>query len=178
MLGLLRARIMNLVHNKLTDWGLSYLTIKADDIILDIGCGGGKTVNKLAKIVDKGKVYGVDISDTSINLSNKLNKNFISEGRVIIQKANVTSLPFPDDYFDIITAIETYFFWPDLVKDMGEVLRILKPGGKLLIVSELYDQTKEQLKETFVLTGYRDVIINDDIKHDWICGIGTKPKKD
>ena len=51
--GLLIARLMNVGHNKLTNWALLYLSIKEDDIILDIGCGGGKTVNKLAKTARK-----------------------------------------------------------------------------------------------------------------------------
>src|SRR5437660_10792267 len=39
---------MNRHHSKLTDWGLSHVSIKKMDRILDIGCGGGRTINKLA----------------------------------------------------------------------------------------------------------------------------------
>lgn len=192
------ARIMNYGHNKLTNWGLSYLDIKEDDIILDIGCGGGRTVNKLAQIARQGKAYGIDFSDTSVMLSSKLNKNYINEGKVNIQKASVSSLPFPDNSFNIVTAIETYFFWPDLGNDMKEILRVIKPGGKLLIISEVYKnreneksidrwskfsnktdfmqyQTKEEFKQSFINAGYQDITINVDNKYGWICGIGTKP---
>ena len=197
MVGLLIARLMNLGHHKLTNWGLSFVDIKEDDIILDIGCGGGKTVNKLAKMAKKGKVYGVDFSDVSVKLSAKLNRDYINLDKVSIQKASVSSLPFSDNFFDIITAIETYFFWPDLQNDMKEVLRILKSNGKLLIVSEVYKsskseksiekwskisntkdfmqfQTKEELKQTFIEAGYKDVLISNNIKHGWICGTGSK----
>lgn len=189
---------MNLGHTKLTNWGISYLTIKEDDIILEIGCGGGKTVSKLAKIAREGKVHGIDFSDAAIKLSSGLNRNHISLGKVYIQKASVSSLPFPDNFFNIITAIETYFFWPDLENDMKEVLRVIKPGGKLLIVSETYKnseneksinrwskfsntknfmkyQTKEEFKQTFIKARYQDVKINDNTKYGWICGVGTKP---
>ena len=198
IIGLLITRLMNLEHDKLTNWALSYLTIKGNDIILDIGCGGGKTVNKFANIAEKGKVYGIDFSDASVKLSSKLNSNYITLGRVNIQKANVSSLPFPDNIFDIVTAIETYFFWPNLENDMKEVLRVIKPKGKLLIVSEVYKnsgnekslnkwskfsntsdfmqyQTKEEFRQTFINTGYQVINIYVDIKHGWICGIGTKP---
>ena len=198
VIGLLITRLMNIGHSKLTNWALSYLTIKENDIILDIGCGGGKTVNKLANIVGKGKVYGIDFSDVSVQLSSKLNRNNIALGRVNIQKANVSLLPFADNYFDIVTAIETYFFWPDLKNDMKEVFRVMKPKGKLLIVSEVYRnseneksinrwsefsnttdfmqyQTKKEFKQTFKNAGYQNVNINDNVKHGWICGIGTKP---
>lgn len=196
--GLLIVRLMNLGHNKLTNWGLSYLTIKEDDIILDIGCGGGKTVSKLAKMAGKGKVYGIDFSDAAIKLSSNLNKHHINLGKVNIQKSSVSSLPFSDNFFNIITTIETYFFWPDLENDMKEVLRVMKPGGKLLIVSGAYKnskteksinrwskflntkdfmqyQTKEEFRQTFINAGYQDVKINDNVKQGWICGVGTKP---
>ena len=195
--GLLIARLMNIGHNKLTNWALPYLSIKEDDIILDIGCGGGKTVNKLAKTARKGKVYGIDFSDASVKLSSELNRDYINSGKVDIQKASVSKLPFPDNSFNIITAIETYFFWPDLGNDMKEILRVLKPKGNLLIVSEVYKnseneksldrwyklsnttdfmqyQTKEEFMQTFLNAGYQDVKINIDVKHGWICGIGTK----
>jgi ubiquinone/menaquinone biosynthesis C-methylase UbiE len=196
--GLLIVRLMNLGHTKLTNWGLSCLTIKEDDIILDIGCGGGKTVNKLAKIAEKGKVYGIDFSDTAIKFSSRLNRHNINLGKVNIQKASVSLLPFPDNFFNIVTAIETYFFWPDLENDMKEVLRVIKPGGKLLIVSEAYKnsengksinrwskfsntkdfmqyQTKEEFRQTFINAGYQDVNINDNTKHGWTCAVGVKP---
>ena len=196
--GLLLTRLMNLGHSKLTNWGLSFLNIKKDDIILDIGCGGGKTVSKLAKAAEKGKVFGIDYSDISVKLSSELNKYYINLGKVDIQKATVSSLPFPDNFFDIITAIETYFFWPDLVNDMKETLRVVKPGGKLLVVSEIYKnaeneksikrwskisntknfmrfQTKKEFRQSFINAGYKDVKINIHFRHGWICGIGTKP---
>ncbi len=195
IIGSLITRFMNVGHNKLTNWALSYLDIMEDDIILDIGCGGGKTVNKLAKIARKGKVYGIDFSDASVKSSLKLNRNYIHSGKVDIRKASVSKLPFPDNSFSIITAIETYFFWPDLDNDMKEVLRVLKPKGKLLIVSEEYKnsenekilnmwskfsnttdfmqyQTKEEFMHTFQNNGYQDVKMN--IKRGWICGLGTK----
>ena len=195
IIGYLIARLMNIGHNKLTNWALSYLNINEEDIVLDIGCGGGKTVNKLATIAKKGKVYGIDFSDASVRLSYKLNRNYINSGRVDIQNASVSKLPFPDNSFNIITAIETYFFWPDLDNDMKEVLRVLKPEGNLLIVSETYKnsenekslkrwskifdttdfmqyQTKEEFINTFHKAGYQDVKIN--VNQGWICGIGTK----
>lgn len=40
---------MNRSHSSLTDWGLQYVPLREDDVILDVGCGGGRTVEKLAK---------------------------------------------------------------------------------------------------------------------------------
>ena len=57
---------MNLSHSKLTDWGLAHISIENHDTILDVGCGGGRTVSKLAAIANQGKVYGVDYSEESV----------------------------------------------------------------------------------------------------------------
>jgi ubiquinone/menaquinone biosynthesis C-methylase UbiE len=73
-------RGMNLRHSKLTDWGLKHVSIESDAAILDIGCGGGRTIHKLAAIATKGKVYGVDSSETSVAASRKTNEECIKSG--------------------------------------------------------------------------------------------------
>jgi ubiquinone/menaquinone biosynthesis C-methylase UbiE len=120
---------MNREHSNLTDWGLSHVSIGTCDTILDIGCGGGRTVSKLAARATQGRVYGIDYSPDSIATSIKKNAQGIVAGRVSIQQGSVSKLPFPDGTFDLITAVETHFFWPDLPSDMREVFRVLKPGG-------------------------------------------------
>ena len=57
---------MNSSHSKLTDWGLEHISIENHYTVLDVGCGGGRTVSKLAAMATKGKVYGVDYSDESV----------------------------------------------------------------------------------------------------------------
>ena len=52
-------------------------------------------------------------------------------------RAAVEKTGFKDDFFDLVTAIETYYFWPNLVAAFQEIKRILKKGGYLLIVSEM-----------------------------------------
>jgi ubiquinone/menaquinone biosynthesis C-methylase UbiE len=49
----------------------------------------------------------------------------------------VSENPWPDKTFDIVTAFETVYFWPDFVHDLGEVRRVLKPGGVIFICNEL-----------------------------------------
>jgi len=51
---------MNASHSNLTDWGLQHVSIANHYTILDVGCGGGRTVSKLAAMATQGKVYGVD----------------------------------------------------------------------------------------------------------------------
>ena len=140
--GRFMARSMNYGHSKVTMWGLSYVSINKDDTILDIGCGGGKTVNTLAKTATEGKIYGIDYSEDSVLVASKINKKLIGAGRVEILHASVESLPFPDDYFDLTTAVETYYFWPDLIKNLEEIRRVLKPGGSVILINEAYQHER------------------------------------
>jgi ubiquinone/menaquinone biosynthesis C-methylase UbiE len=132
------ARFMNIGHNRLTRWGLSHILINKDDAILDIGCGGGRTVNTLAKIAAEGKVYGIDYSEVSVAVSTGKNKRLIDAGRVKILHASVDSMPFPDDMFNLVIAVESCHFWPDLINNLKEVRRVLKPGGSVIIVNGIY----------------------------------------
>jgi ubiquinone/menaquinone biosynthesis C-methylase UbiE len=186
---------MNSRHSKVTDWGLSHISIDKRDRILDAGCGGGRTVNKLAAIASQGKVYGVDFSAESVAFAKRINKQWIDTGRVEIREASVSQLPFSADLFNVVTAVETHFWWPDLASDMREVLRVLKPGGVLIIIAEVYKGantvtaklaekyallsgmkllTANEHRELFANAGYSDVKIIEEPRKGWICGMGKK----
>jgi len=185
---------MNIGHSKLTDWGLRHISIDTHDTILDVGCGGGRTIRKLAAIATEGKVYGIDHAAASVAVARKTNKPWIEMGRAVIRQASVSHLPFSDDMFDLSTAIETHFFWPDLPGDMRDVLRVLKPGGKLLIIAEAYKGGKHknrirnaaeltnmafltvsEHRELFSKAGYSDIQIAEIYDKGWVCGLGKKP---
>ena len=104
---------MNSRHSRVTDWGLSNVSIREADIILDVGCGGGRTVKKLATSATQGKVYGLDYSEAAVAVSKKTNRQFIAAGRVEIREGSVSHLPLADDMFDVVVAVETHFWWRD-----------------------------------------------------------------
>src|SRR5215468_453849 len=130
---------MNSRHSKVTDWGLTNVPIEKHHIILDVGCGGGRTVSKLAAMATQGKVYGVDYSQASVAATKSTNARGIDLGRVEIYHGTVSQLPFPDGMFDLVTAVETHFWWPDLPGDIREVFRVTKPGGNLIVIAEVYN---------------------------------------
>jgi trans-aconitate methyltransferase len=83
-LGRFTLRRMNARHSRLTDWGLEHVSIEQRSIILDVGCGGGRTVSKLASMAPEGKVYGIDFSEESVAASERTNARWIKINRVEI----------------------------------------------------------------------------------------------
>ena len=150
--GRLVATMMNEHHEQLTTWGLKKVTIDSHYVILDVGCGGGKAISKLSQLAAHGKVYGIDCSADMVKFSKKINKELIVQNRVEIREGSVEKISFEDDFFDLVTAIETYYFWSNLPVAFKEILRILRPGGKLLIINELlYGLTPAKIiEETYV----------------------------
>lgn len=128
---------MNKGHWDLTTWGLKYVNIKPDSVIVDVGCGGGKTISRLARRATQSKVYGIDHSADMVEYSKQVNKKLIEKNRVKIVQNSVEKTVFKDDSFDLVTAIETYYFWPNLEQAFREIRRILKNGGYLLFISEM-----------------------------------------
>src|SRR5947209_17101780 len=70
-------RAMNLSHSNMTDWGLQELVATKNAVILDVGCGGGRTVRKLAALAPEGSVIGLDVSAASVAVSRDTNADEI-----------------------------------------------------------------------------------------------------
>lgn len=111
-----------------------------DDTLLDIGCGGGATLSYLAERIPDGHLTGIDYSDTSVALSKDTNKELIASGRMDIVAGSVTEMPFPDDSFDKIITVESFYFWPTPVESLKEVRRVLSRNGVFMLVSEIYER--------------------------------------
>lgn len=192
--GWLTAKEMNVGHARLTGWGLEFVRIEEDFTVLDIGCGGGGTVHKLARLSPRGQVYGIDYSDQCVAVASAVNRRAIQRGQVDIRHGSVSDLPYSAGFFDLVTAIETHYFWPDLSADLREVRRVLKSGGKLLILGEAYkgskfDESNAKWEEAGNMTflspddlcrllsgaGFVDVQINLMEDQGWICCIAKKP---
>jgi SAM-dependent methyltransferase len=185
---------MNSSHSELTDWGLTHVSIERDFIILDVGCGGGRTIQKMAAIATDGSVFGVDYAKGSVAASRAKNEDLIKAGRVEIQEASVSHLPFNENTFDLATAVETQYYWPDLVNDMREILRVLKPGATLLVIAESYSGSRYDIlhapamrllrskrlsidghNELFTTAGFAGVQVFEEHNKSWLCATGNKP---
>lgn len=137
ILGNIMMKSFDAINEGFFDWALN-LVEKSDGKILDIGCGSGKTVYKLARRFNNSIVCGIDYSNDAVKVSKKVNKIFIERKKVEILQASVEEIPFRDNLFDYIFAIRTHYFWNNLELACREIFRKLKREGKFIIISENY----------------------------------------
>lgn len=184
---------MNEHHAPVTTWTLELMEPQSEDIILDIGCGGGRALKRVSSLVKKGKLYGADYSETSVQCTIEENAADVASGKLTVVQASVSDLPFETNMFDKVYSIESYFFWPDLENDIKEILRVLKPGGKVFIASNVQTEalSEKQQAEIEMLhmhivsseafeklmkdVGYCNVKVYEQDGGRQVCAVGVKP---
>ena len=116
--------------------------IKDPSVLIDIGAGTGFFALFFSEKMKKGKVYACDISDEMLSW---LEDNLPSEskGRVIPVKMDENSVPLPDAMADLVYMINLHHELEQPQKVLGEALRLLRRGGKLLIIDWKKEQTPE-----------------------------------
>lgn len=193
LIGRLAGRAMNVGHAKVRRWGLGYVSSESYTAVLDVGCGGGGALRDMASTFQSAKLYGIDYSQDMVLLAKKVNKRLIERGRIEITHGSVSSLPFADNTFDLVTAFEAYYFWPDLHSDLQEIKRVLRSEGRLLLVNEVYENEKfhdrnrkwaswadmhlhspADYREFLTKAGYEAVEIHEIVKKNWISALGKK----
>jgi ubiquinone/menaquinone biosynthesis C-methylase UbiE len=184
-IGMLIGRLMNCFQTGLYIKYIDGLLPPDRSKILDIGCGGGKFVKYLSQVNESYKIYGIDHSREMIVLSGKVNQAAIKQNRVILINSSATKIPLDSNQFNLITALETVQFWPDINKSFKEMIRLLKIGGLFLIINRYPDEGSKWWKRA-VLKNYNDYrmvltragfsIINIDLnyKNGWIILKATK----
>ncbi len=95
-------------------------------------------IGKLAERYPEALIDGVDISAESVKATADNNPRIAAEGRLHVLKASVSDLPYDKGTFDLVTAVETYFFWPNPELDIFSAAERLVPGGVMMIASEAY----------------------------------------
>ena len=180
--GRIMVSIMNLGHHALARWGFQFLDAAADARVLDCGCGGGANIRTLLKRYPQGIVKGLDYSAVSVEKARKLNESAVMTGRCTLLQGSVTDMIFADDWFDLVTAFETVYFWPDLLQSFQEVHRVLKPGGMFLICNECGGSRAADEKWTERISGmaiYRSAQLKAVLEQAGFCDIRScQNKKD
>jgi ubiquinone/menaquinone biosynthesis C-methylase UbiE len=131
LLGRLIGRIWITETAAANDAALDLLAPQADEHILEIGFGPGRSIGLLASRA--GHVTGIDVSETMLARARRRNHRAISDGRVHLLHGDGTQIPLTDHTADAALAVHTIYFWPRPETNLAEIARVLRPGGRLVL---------------------------------------------
>ncbi|WP_448661184.1 class I SAM-dependent methyltransferase [Sphingomonas sp. CJ20] len=129
--GWLVGQAMRIANRAPTRLALEALDAGPGHAALDLGCGPGEGVALLA--LQAAHVHGVDASDTMIAAARRANRGMIAQGRVTLAPGRFEAIPLPDCSVDRILAANVAYFWSDMAAVIGEIRRVLRPGGRLVL---------------------------------------------
>ncbi|WP_332644781.1 class I SAM-dependent methyltransferase [Aeromicrobium sp.] len=114
------------------DVALDVLAPAGGEDILEIGFGPGRTLGKLA---ERGaRVAGVDVSGEMVRLATRRNQELVRSAGLGLTQTDGIGLPFEDGSFDVVLSVHNLYFWPEPATTLAEIVRVLRPGGRALLV--------------------------------------------
>jgi len=168
------------IYKQRLDWTVETLHVKKDDHILEIGFGPGVAIQQISAIATDGFVAGVDLSRVMVRQAIRRNRKAIRDGRVEIQRGSVNDLPYGDDRFDKVFAINSFHHWTQPQgPNLKEIWRVLKPGGKIFITEQPHWVANEiealkiaaEYKRELIQSGFRNVDIRSRTMEPGLCFI-------
>jgi ubiquinone/menaquinone biosynthesis C-methylase UbiE len=161
------------------DWVIENCEIKPSDQILELGYGPGYAIEKIAQGLDTGKISGIDFSKLMHKHASRRNRKQIQSGKVELFTGSAMDMPFESNQFDLIFGVNILYFWSDPAKEIGEILRVLKPGGRIV----LYHTDKESLRKIPVATekvfiGYTAVELENLLSSQGLKQVRTKSRRE
>lgn len=99
------------------------------ETLLDVGCGTGNSIERLCKDLPNKKYVGIDLAEKMVEIAQKKE---IKNSRFVVGDAE--KLPFSDNQFDVIICKESFHHYPNVEKFFQSAYRVLKPGGRLIIL--------------------------------------------
>lgn len=148
--------------------------------VLDIGSGSGAALEAAAQVVGPENVAGADPTGP---LADKVRRR-LPQAEVV--EAGAEDLPFPDDSFDVVWTISAFHHWDDRSAGLAEVLRVLRPGGRILLAERqmmgdgghgLSQREADRLIETLERTGFSAPVLHQEKagRHDFLVLVAKKP---
>jgi len=139
-------------ERKFRDMGLNQLDVKEGETVLEIGFGTGHCLEEIAKRVGgNGKAYGIDISSGMLDITRKRVEKKRLADRVELYCGDAMSMPYEDNMFDAVFMSFTLelFDTPETPAVLKEIKRVLKPKGRLGVVSMSKEDGESRLLKAY-----------------------------
>ncbi|MEY8843846.1 class I SAM-dependent methyltransferase [Bacillus safensis] len=123
------------------EWMKTTANAKGHEHLLDIGCAAGHTVFSFSDVISKG--IGIDVTQKMIEVAAALAEER-QLNHITFEQAATEALPFSNESFDLVTCRFAAHHFPDLPAAMSEISRVLKKGGKFLLVDHYAPENTAQ----------------------------------
>jgi ubiquinone/menaquinone biosynthesis C-methylase UbiE len=162
---------------------MQHLARKSAASVLDVATGTGRLPDALlSQPRFTGRIVAIDASAKMLTLARVKLNHHIERGRIALQLQDAQSLPYDDASFDVITCLEALEFMGDWRAAVREMMRVLKPGGMLMISNRIgpdaWKLPGRAIKTDTFVAWLREINLTDAHAHTWLVDydliIGTK----
>ena len=125
-------------ERKYAEMALERLSVSEGETVLEIGFGTGRCLKRIAELTGQtGRGYGIDISSGMMEITRRRLEKAGLADRAELHRGDAASLPYGDNTFDAVSMSFTLelFDTPEIPTLLGEVMRVLKPGGRIAVAS-------------------------------------------
>ncbi|HUI93661.1 MAG TPA: class I SAM-dependent methyltransferase [Chitinivibrionales bacterium] len=133
LLALYAVRFMEKNNRARIERAIDKCEIREADTVLEIGFGPGIGIALAAQRLKSGKIFGLDFSRSMVKKASRRSRQLIKSGKAELMFGDMDPAPFPDNFFDRIFAVNVVYFWPLPERELGEIFRMLKPGGRAVL---------------------------------------------
>ncbi|RAW00601.1 class I SAM-dependent methyltransferase [Pseudochryseolinea flava] len=111
---------------------IDILNIEPGEKVLEIGMANGFFCEEIVR-TRQALYTGCDFSESMVEAATKLNAKRVDTSQASFHLGDAAHLPFVDNSFDKVFTVNTIYFWHHAVDELGEILRVMKPGAKLVV---------------------------------------------
>lgn len=184
-------RSLNRGNRRLNRAAIEALDLKPGDRLIEVGFGGGGALAEISRTAKSVQLCGIDVSEPMIEQARLQFHSLIEADKMDVRQSAVDSIPWPDGTFDRALAVNTINYWKSPIGGLHEILRVLKPGGRVVVATRskaALDKARlrscgyavfsdDEAEALMVSAGFREVrVVNfQDFPHgDAILIIGQK----